>query len=118
MDNGLKEAELLLKKYTRLRDALDPKHKNSQIIGEAYNMVIEDAKKGIARAKSRNENSGLHLNSVSPCFYTKEYINWQNKYFKPCKKIYDFQRINDGEYYTKGQLHRRYEKAMLESPFK
>ena len=65
MDNGLKEFELLLSKYTRLLNELDPKHKNSQITGEAYNMIIQDAKKGIARAKSRNENSGLHLQRVS-----------------------------------------------------
>lgn len=65
MDNGLREAELLLKKYTGLRDNLDPKLKRSQITGEAYNEIIEDAKKGIARAKSRNENSGLTIPCVS-----------------------------------------------------
>lgn len=69
MDNGLREAELLLKKYTKLLSELDPKHKNSQITGEAYNMIIQDAKKGIARAKSRNENSGLNIPDVRlSCF--------------------------------------------------
>lgn len=68
MDYTIEQFELLLKKYTRLRDNLDPKSIRSQIYGEIYNEIIDDAKKGIARAKSRNESSGLHKHVVKRSF--------------------------------------------------
>ena len=49
--------------------------------------------------------------------YKQEFTDWKNKYFAYKPKTYDYKSKNSKERYTLSDLHKRYEKAMLESPF-
>lgn len=49
--------------------------------------------------------------------YRQTFIDWKNKYFAYKPKTYDYKSKNSKERHTLADLHRRYERAMLESPF-
>jgi len=75
----------------------------------------------LAEKTTSEPDKALGLFGVVPCLlenYKPKYIEWRDKYFKPCNKVYNYQTIGKDEYLTTEQLHKRYEKAMLETPFK
>ena len=49
--------------------------------------------------------------------YRDSFIDWKNKYFEYKPKTYEYKSKHSKERYTLTDLHRRYERAMLESPF-
>jgi len=55
---------------------------------------------------------------LAPVFYTDTYKEWLSKYFIKVDKVFEYKRVNKHDYFTTEQLHKKYEKAMLESPFK
>jgi hypothetical protein len=49
--------------------------------------------------------------------YRDSFMDWKNKYFEYKPKTYEYKSKNSKERYTLTDLHKRYERAMLESPF-
>lgn len=49
--------------------------------------------------------------------YSQRFIDWKTKYFLYRPKTYEYKSKNSKERYTLTDLHKRYERAMLESPF-
>lgn len=49
--------------------------------------------------------------------YNQRFIDWKTKYFLYKPKTYEYKYKNSKERYTLTELHERYERAMLESPF-
>ena len=54
---------------------------------------------------------------LAPVNYKQHYIEWRDKYFSKVDKVFEYKTKNKTEYFTTEQLHKKYEKAMLESPF-
>lgn len=49
--------------------------------------------------------------------YTNDYLDWRNRYFVRETHIKQWKSLPTSTRYTTTELHKRYEKAMLESPF-
>jgi tRNA uridine 5-carbamoylmethylation protein Kti12 len=49
--------------------------------------------------------------------YRQTFIDWKIKFFTYKPKTYEYISNNSKERYTLADLHNRYQKAMLESPF-
>lgn len=49
--------------------------------------------------------------------YTKHYLEWRNRFFDYEIKILSYKSVQTGDRYSKSQILKRYEKAMLQSPF-
>ena len=49
--------------------------------------------------------------------YKQHYIEWRDRYFSKVDKVFEYKTKNKTEYFTTEELHKKYEKAMLESPF-
>lgn len=78
-------------------------------------IIIDDLER---RLKQESNTKASLLADVNHCLYKEDYTKWRNKYFIHYEKIYNYKSIHSGEYFTTEQLHKKYEKAMLESPFK
>jgi len=50
--------------------------------------------------------------------YTEHFLEWRNRYFEYDLKILSYKQSKSNERLSKSQLLKRYEKAMLQSPFK
>jgi hypothetical protein len=49
--------------------------------------------------------------------YTEKYLSWLNRFFDYEIKILSYKSKQTGDRFSKSQILKRYEKAMLESPF-
>lgn len=50
--------------------------------------------------------------------YTQGFIDWRNRFFEYKPKELSYRTKSKHAYFTIDKLHKRYKKAMLESPFK
>jgi hypothetical protein len=49
--------------------------------------------------------------------YTEHFLEWRNRFFEVDIEIREWKTKNKGTRYTTDELHKRYETAMLQSPF-
>ena len=68
--------------------------------------------------KAKTGTEQCNLPDVKPCLYKPDFIKWRDKYFKPCNKVYNYKSKHNKTYHTTEMLHKDYERAMLETPFK
>ncbi len=59
----------------------------------------------------------LTIPDVSHISYSSEFLKWRNRFFEYKPKTYEYRTKDGKKEYTITQLHKYYEKAMLESPF-
>jgi len=50
--------------------------------------------------------------------YTEHFLEWRNRFFDYEIKILSYKSVQTGDRLSKSQILKRYEKAMLQSPFK
>jgi hypothetical protein len=50
--------------------------------------------------------------------YTEHFLEWRNRFFDYEIKILSYKSFQTGDRLSKSQILKRYEKAMLQSPFK
>lgn len=55
---------------------------------------------------------------LAPVLFKQHFIDWLDKYFDRVDKVFEYQSKFKGEYFTKEQIFKKYEKAFLEAPTK
>lgn len=58
------------------------------------------------------------IEAISDDNYSERFLQWRNKYFDLKPKIYHYKSKHNKTMHTLEDLHKDFERAMLESPFK
>jgi hypothetical protein len=59
----------------------------------------------------------IELYHLQQSQYTQHFIDWRNKYFNLDVRIQEWKNKKNTTRYTTDELHKRYSKCMLQSPF-